>query len=206
MNSNGSRTTTLPRAASSPTGTDLGSPGSTAHIASARSDAAIPDLTRGLQQAAISPDACSEFRAAIHAPPATDQWLEFRVRACLSLYYRPDEDARLEGATIALWQKALGKLPGPVVAHAFDTWEAEREHRPAPGHIANIARRRWQEQAHAAHLAEREPERPFEPVVLTEAEQEQRAVVSEVPMGIFRSPAQKFEDWRCNQPEENAND
>ncbi len=103
---------------------------------------------------------------------------------------------------MVLWQKALGELPGPVVAYAFDRWEAEREHRPSPAHIGNVGRHRWQEQARTAQLAERKPERPFEPAAeLTAAEKDQRAVVAEVLMNMFRSPDQNPNDRRSNHPE-----
>lgn len=114
-----------------------------------------------------TPEQCSEFRAALAAPPPSAQWIEVRVRALASLYFVPDERPEVLAMAMQRWVAIIGEMPGPLAAWAFDEWERTRTHRPSPAHIRQIGSRR---RAEIVALLPQAPEpRPEAPAVSPEA-------------------------------------
>lgn len=141
-NSTDSKTTTSPVARNSLIGVGHGSPGSTAPISDRSTDREMVARKHVFAQLPNTPEQCSEFRAALSAPPASPQWIEVRVRALASLYFVPNERPEVLAMAMQRWVAIIGEVPGPLAAWAFDEWERTQTHRPSPAHIRQLASKR----------------------------------------------------------------
>ena len=104
---------------------------------------AKPPKLSELIESLNAPDACkrlAEIRHAVQAP-VNLEWLEARKETLFSHYFRPKMDERIEEAADADWFNVLGKFPQFALEAAVSEYLETGTHRPAPGHIARLAKK-----------------------------------------------------------------
>lgn len=73
--------------------------------------------------------------------PANGEWLGGRIKTLLSHFYRPDMDPRVERKIAEDWISTLKKFPQFALEAAVSEYLETGTHRPAPGHIAKLAKK-----------------------------------------------------------------
>lgn len=168
-----SKTTIDPREQHSKIGMPVGEHGcASLSSPSPESDAQIPSLKLSLLLPTIERGGSED---ALNAPPATEAWIAARLRVCQSLFFTPDQTEGVTKLVVQRWIDLVGHLPGPVLAAAFDEWEATKTHRPSPAHIKQIA----DDKIGRAVAVAAVEEEPFVPVrELTDDEIERRQAIA----------------------------
>lgn len=107
-----------------------------------------------------------------------------RLIACRKHYekfVRTDDQNELEEKLAERdWLRTLGKLPGPLVALAFEEWTESKTYMPSPADIAKMARKRWRDDAQwVSSVEEKHVDHAYAPPELTEEDKARRKEIAE---------------------------